>query len=84
MGGATRRLRVINEAIDVVLRRLSALPPSPELDALRATADACLRKTEAWPASQPAAEEKERLMKRVLKLHVEVADLERRVTGKPP
>jgi hypothetical protein len=36
-----------------------------------------VREVGAWTASQPAADEKDRLMKRVLKLHVEVAKLER-------
>ena len=73
----TRRLSVIQEAIDVVLRRLSAVPPSPKVDELRAQAEECLRKTDGWSASYPVAQEKERLMMRVLKLHVEAAKLER-------
>ena len=73
----TRRLSVIHEAIDVVLRRLSVVPPSPEVEALRAEAEECIRKTEGWSASSPVAQQKERLMMRVLKLHVEAAKLER-------
>jgi hypothetical protein len=54
------------------------LPPSPEVDALRALAEQYLREAEAWGATQPAAKEKEHMMRRVLKLHVELAKLRRR------
>jgi hypothetical protein len=74
----TRRLTVIKEAIDVVLRRLSALAPSHEVDELRAKAEEFLRTTAGWTASHPPAQEKERLMMRVLKLHVDAAKLERK------
>lgn len=64
-------------AIENILHRLSALPPSPEAEALRAKAVEYMREVDAWTSTQPSAQEKERLMKRALKLHTEVAKLER-------
>ena len=74
---SSRRRSAVKQAIDVVVRRLSALPTSPEVEALQQQAEKYLREADAWTASHPVAQEKERLMKRVLKLHVEVAKLER-------
>jgi hypothetical protein len=77
MAQSSRRRSAVKNAIDEVLRRLSALPTSPGVEAVRAKAEGYLRETDSWTASQPVALEKERLMKRVLKLHVDVAELER-------
>ena len=65
-------------AIDNLLLRLSALPSSVEVEALHAKASAYMHEAEAWTATHPATQEKERLMKHVLKLHAEVAKLERK------
>jgi hypothetical protein len=80
MGGgpqSTRRRSVARSAIDNVLHRISALPPSPLADSLRSQAEAYMRETDDWTAASPSVQEKERLMKAVLKLHVEVAKLEK-------
>jgi len=74
---SSRRRSVAKAAIDNILHRLSALPSSPGVAPLLARAAEYSREVDAWTPSEPAAEEKERLMKRVLKLHVEVAKLER-------
>jgi hypothetical protein len=74
---STRRSSVLKAAIGNVLHRLTALPSSPEVEALRAQAEEYLREADSWTSSHPVAQEKERLMKRALKLHVEVAKLER-------
>jgi hypothetical protein len=68
---------VAKAAIENILHRLSALPSSLEVEAVRARAEEYMREADAWTASQPVAQEKERLMRRVLKLHTEVAKLER-------
>jgi hypothetical protein len=81
MALTSRRRSAVKEAIEDVLRRLSALASTPEIDGLRALAEGYLREAGAWSASHPAAEEKERLMKRLLKLHSEVARLERLAPG---
>jgi len=47
---------------------------------MKARAEEYIRETEAWSDSPPAAKEREDLMKRLLKLHVDVAKLE----GKAP
>ena len=75
---STRRSSVAKAAIENVVHRLAALPTSPEVEALHAKAIEYLREVEAWTSSHPVAQEKERLMKRALKLHTEVAKLERR------
>jgi hypothetical protein len=73
----SRRLALVKDAIEIVVRRLSALPASPEVEELRTRAQDYLREADGWSTSPPTVEERERLMKRVLKLHVEVAKLER-------
>jgi hypothetical protein len=73
-----RHLPLVRDAIKVVQRRLAAPPPSPEVEELRARAEVYRLEAEAWKVSSPTAEERERLMKRVLSLHVEVAKLDRR------
>jgi hypothetical protein len=77
MALSSRRSSVIRAAIDNVLHRLAALPATPEVDALRARAGEYVKEADAWTSSSPVPEEKERLMRRALKLHVEVAKLER-------
>jgi hypothetical protein len=77
MADSSRRRSVAKAAIENVLHRLSALPPSHEVESLRTRAEEYLEQAKAWTSTVPVAEEKERLMKRVLKLHVEVTKLER-------
>jgi hypothetical protein len=77
MADSSRRRSVAKAAIDNIMHRLAALPPSTEVDALRAQAEEYRLETDAWTSSRPAAQEKERLMKRLLKLHTDVAKLER-------
>jgi len=71
-----RRITLVLNAIDVVLRGLSALEPSAEVDALRGRVEVCSRQAERWRGAPPTVEEGERVMKRVLQLHVEVARLQ--------
>lgn len=77
----SRRLTLVRDAIDVVLRRLAALPSTPDVDELRARAMECVHEADGWKAAAPTAEERERLMKRVLGLHTAVAKLERQAAG---
>jgi hypothetical protein len=77
-----RRLTLVLNAIDVVLRRLSALERSPEVDELRLKAEAYRDQVQRWRKARPTVEEGERVMTRVLRLHVDVAQLERPATDK--
>ena len=77
----SRRLALIQDAIEIVLRHLSTLPPSPEVERLRLKAQSCLQQAQRWPYSKPTAEDREMLMKFVLGLHVAVARFERRTSG---
>jgi hypothetical protein len=72
---------IVTDAIELVVRRLSTLPPSPRVETLQARAQEFLRVPESWKLTPPTAEDRDRLMKRVLKLHVEVAKLERETAG---
>jgi hypothetical protein len=72
-----RRLAVVREAIDVVLRHLECLPWSDRTEHLHVWVHECLKQTEQWNASAPTDREREGLMKRVLALHVAVTKLER-------
>jgi len=72
------RQAVVNAAIDNVVHRLAALPASNEVTNLRAKAEAYRKEARSWTASHPCSDEKERFMRRALRLHKEVAELERR------
>jgi hypothetical protein len=77
MAPASRRFARVRDAIEVVLRRLAALPSSMGVVELRSTALEHLREVDGWSTSAPTVEERERLMKSVLSLHMAVAKLER-------
>jgi hypothetical protein len=68
---------LIRDATEIVMQRLSALPASPQLEELRLRCDDYLQQAQGWLHKAPTVEERERVMKRVLGLHVEVAKLER-------
>jgi hypothetical protein len=74
-----RSRRLVRQAIDVVVRRLSALPRSPVVEELLARAQEHQRQADEWVKAPPAAHEREHLMKRVLALHLEVTTLERQM-----
>lgn len=77
MMAQARRLLVVREAIDVVLRHLECLPRSDRTEQLQVWVQECLKQTEQWGALAPTDREREGLMKRVLALHVAVTNLER-------
>jgi hypothetical protein len=77
MGQPTRRTILVQDSIESVLRRADSLPATPEADALRAKARAYLAQADSWGHTKPTAQEREKLMKEVLGLHVLVAKLER-------
>jgi hypothetical protein len=72
-------LALVEDAIRVVVRRLSAMPPCPEVDDLRCRASACLERVHAWTHTTPTTEERESVTERVLGLHLAVARLKRAV-----
>jgi hypothetical protein len=53
------------------------LPPSGRVEELTAEAEECVKEAKGWSRSPPAAEDRDRVSKRLLKLHAEVAKLER-------
>jgi len=73
-----RRLVVVREASEVVLRHLEGLPTSEKTEELRTLVLDCLRTTEQWIDASPADRDEDALMKRILELHVEVTGLKRR------
>lgn len=77
MAHVSKRLALVRDAIEIVLRRLSTLPPSTEVEELRVRAEECLREADAWGQTAPTMEQREALMKRVLGLHTAIARLER-------
>ena len=77
MPARARRRTVLRDAIGVILRTLAALPSSDEVGALKAQAEGCLEEVEGWIGSPPSPEERDRMSKRVLRLHVEVAQRDR-------
>lgn len=79
MMAQARRLVVVREAIDVVLRHLEFLQPSDRTEQLHAWLDECSQEVEQWNASPPTDREREGLMKRVLAIHVAVTNMVRDV-----
>jgi hypothetical protein len=73
----TAQLRIVREAIDVVLRRLERLSPSDKAEQLHVWVQECLDETDQWNASPPTPRDREVLMKRLLALHVALTKLER-------
>jgi hypothetical protein len=57
------------------------LPRSSEIEELRLKIEESQREAAGWKVSPPKDEERDRLMRRVLKLHVEVAKVERQIPG---
>jgi hypothetical protein len=76
----TAQLRIVREAIDVVLRRVECLSPSDKAEQLHVWVKECLEETDQWNASPPTPRDREVLMKRLLALHVAVTKLERDAT----
>jgi hypothetical protein len=76
-----RWLSILRDAIEVVLRRLALLPPSAEVEELKARAEECIKEAKGWSRSPPGPEERDRVSKRLLELHAEVAKLERPKVG---
>lgn len=76
-----RRSSVLRDAIAVILRSLATLPPSPEGEDLKAKAEECLAAVKGWSRFPPAPEERDRISKSVLKVHAEVAKLQRQGPG---
>jgi hypothetical protein len=72
------RFVVIREATEVVLRHLERLLPSDGREQLCASVRDCMQEVEMWSVSTPTMGELDRLVKRVLALHIEVTKLERR------
>lgn len=77
MDTGRNRLVLVEEAIDIVLRRLEVLRPSPDVVALRAAALRQLREAQGWEKHRPSLEAQEKVMKRVLGLHLGAAKLGR-------
>ena len=77
MAQSSRRRSTVKEAIDDILRRLSALPLSAEVSEIRVRCEHVARESETWSGEYPPRKEKEDLMRRVLDLHHDVARLER-------
>jgi hypothetical protein len=73
------RFMVVQEAIDVLLLHLEALPGTERTELLRSSIDDCILRLAQWRASPPADRGRDELMKRVLGLHVEITTLERSV-----
>lgn len=74
---SSAKLSIVRDAIDVLHRRLLALPSTPEIEELRIKAAEFHEQASSWERAPPPAEERERLMKQVLKLHVDLAKIER-------
>jgi len=78
----SKRLTLAKNALDVVLRRLSALPHSPEVEDLRRRTGDCLRLVDGWTLNPPTPEQREAVMQLVLNLHIATAKLERRAASR--
>jgi hypothetical protein len=70
-------IRIVRDAVDVVLRRIGDLPRSDGRDDLHARAEACALDASRWGASSPTSRDLDTLMKQVLAVHIELSRLER-------
>jgi hypothetical protein len=80
MTSASIPFALVRDAIHVVVRRLAAMHPSPEVEDLKCHAEACLEQVHGWTQTEPTAEEKDVVTGRVLGLHLAVAKLRRSVS----
>jgi hypothetical protein len=74
----------MRDALENVIRRLAALPRSADGDVLCLRAEDDLAQVRGWQYSHPTRYEREALMKRVLALHVAVANLEQGIVASTP
>lgn len=77
MAHDSKRVALARDAIESVVRRLSTLPPAPEVEELRRRIEDCRQQVEEWANSASTVEQRESVMKHVLGLHTAVAKLER-------
>ena len=64
-----RSLYIVRDAIDMVGRHLAMLPWSPGRAQLELWLEECRSAVDGWDTAPPTAEERDRVMKRVLQLH---------------
>jgi hypothetical protein len=74
---SSTQLSVVRDAIDVVLGQLSTVPLSSKTDELQKRAEGVRRELDGWANTPPAVIDCERLMKVVLRLNIDVGELER-------
>lgn len=77
MAPASFRFSIARDAVEAVLRRLTTLPPSADVVALRTKAEEYLGEVEGWSQSPPTPSLSEELIRGVLKLQIKVGKLER-------
>lgn len=70
-------MALVRSSLGVIARRLADLPQGILVDALRAKANAYAGILLRWEAAMPPADERARVAKEVLFLHVEVVKAER-------
>jgi hypothetical protein len=73
-----KRVALAVDSIAAVVAALASIPDSDAKQRLISDAHACEREVLEWPQQPPSDEQREALMKRVLSLHIQVADLRRR------
>jgi hypothetical protein len=64
-----RSLYIVRDAIDMVGRHLATQPWSPGRAQLELWLEECRSAVDGWDTAPPTAEERDRVMKRVLQLH---------------
>lgn len=71
----TKRTIVALEALEVALAQLSSLPESPESEALMKRGFELQREVKKWADDPVSPVERERMMKKVLALHMAIGRL---------
>jgi len=66
------------EAIRAALERLSKLRPSEPIIVLRQECEVCDATVRSWIGAQPSATERERMMRKLLALHIAITSLTRK------
>jgi hypothetical protein len=76
-GYVVKSIKVVTDAINIVLRNLAQVPDAPEARTLREKAATCLEEAKEWKDKHPSVDQREALMKKVLGLHVAASRLGR-------
>jgi hypothetical protein len=78
---ASLQLALVKDAIEFIRWRLSGMPTSREVEELREKARVYAGEVERWGVSSPGTEQREMVLRGLIKLHAKMAKLGRHGMG---